>query len=192
MYQGYLFDLDGTLVESALDFDRIRSELGILPHEDIIHHVNSLPEELRLTKELRLQEIELEAAAQARYFPGAQELLQELKRAQLPIGILTRNCRAVLDVTINRLGIEVDLAYCREDVPAKPDPTGALRFLSQFKLEASETLFVGDYKFDVECGQRAGMKTAVFLQGDKEAPTWGADFAFLHFEELRRHLKQNP
>jgi len=188
MYHGYLFDLDGTLVESALDFEKIRNELNIKPNEDIIHHVNALPEELRKAKEQRLQEIEIEAAEKAKYFPGVPELLREIKNSKVPIGILTRNCRAVLDVTIQRLGIEVDLAYCREDAPPKPDPTGALHFLAKYKLEASKTLFVGDYKFDVECGQRAGMKTAVFLQGNSSSSSWGADFSFLHYHELRRHL----
>jgi HAD superfamily hydrolase (TIGR01549 family) len=188
MYQGYLFDLDGTLVESDLDFERIRKELQIHEHEDIIHHVNALPENLRKEKEQRLQEIEIEAAERAQFFPGVVELLEELSVQAVPIGILTRNCRAVLNTTIERLALKVDLALCREDAPPKPDPAGAMQFLKRFALHAPQTLFVGDYKFDIDCGKNAGMKTALFLQGATEVPSWGADFAFSHYKDLRLHI----
>lgn len=47
----------------------------------------------------------------------------------------------------------------------KPDPAPALYALKRLKADPSDTLFIGDASFDMECGQRAGVETAFALWG---------------------------
>ncbi len=116
-------------------------------------------------KHERLQEIELSAAQNAQFFPGAIEWLRELRNSGINTGIFTRNCRVATQHVLKTFNIQVDLVVTREDAQPKPDPAGIIKFLDQWKLQKTELLFVGDFLFDIECGNRAGVKTALFTNG---------------------------
>ena len=158
-----IFDLDGTLVDSGLDFDLIRRDLGLDPRSEILEEISKLPSSMAIAHaEAILLQHEIAGAIRAIPMPGAQQLLIDLKNAHIKCGIFTRNCRIAAELTIRRLGMTIDFLVSRDDAPAKPNADGLKLMLKHWDLCPDEALYVGDYCYDVEAGQRAGIRTVLY------------------------------
>lgn len=176
-----LFDFDGTLVDTALDFARMRREVldlanlhGAVPPEglhilEIIAHVQRQlaargPKAARSfvqQAESILTRIEIEGADRAQPLPGAQETLTELREHGLSVGIVTRNCRRAVERILARLPLPHDLLLTRDDVAqVKPDPGHLLEALSRLGSRPERAVMVGDHPMDILAGRKAGMRTA--------------------------------
>ena len=108
---------------------------------------------------------------------GCAELLAPLAARRTPIGILTRNIREVVETFARTFGFAFDAVYTREDGPPKPSPVGVLALCAKLGATPAETLTVGDYKFDVLAGRRAGSPTVLLHPGPlppAEREAWGA------------------
>jgi len=89
-----IFDLDGTLTEPVLDFDKIRSEMGIdSESEDILTAMEAMDPVRQKQAQTILTRHEHHAAQHAQLNDGVPELLSELRKRKIPIGLLTRNTR---------------------------------------------------------------------------------------------------
>jgi len=161
-----LFDLDGTLTRpGALDFPAIKRTLGCPQDSAILEFLAGLEREEKSRLEAILESIELEAASLAEPNEGAEECVRALRSLAVPLGIITRNCRTSVDVTISRLGRiskrDFSVIVCREDAPPKPDPAGVLLSARLMGIDVSSLLLVGDFRFDVLAGRAAGALTAL-------------------------------
>jgi HAD superfamily hydrolase (TIGR01549 family) len=188
IYKAVVFDLDGTLVDTPLCFESIRAELGIPEDEFILEFLNGLPAVERHAKMQRLEEIELHAAEKAQPFNGVSRLLTELKEKSVNIGILTRNCRRATDHVIRAHAFDIDLSITREDAPPKPDPAGIEKFLASWKIQRTELLFVGDFRFDIECGRNAGVRTALFTNNGPPTESLTPDHVVKDFTSFWQSL----
>lgn len=184
MFRGVVFDLDGTLIDSPLCYKHIRRELGIPEGEYILEHLERLPADVRDPKLVALEQIERVAAAAATLIDGVSQILADLREQNVLMGIFTRNCRSATQIALRQLNVQVDMIVTREDAPPKPNPDGMKLFLSAWGFTAPEILFVGDVKFDIECGRHAGVRTALFTNGDKCADSFQADFVFSHYRNF--------
>src|ERR1044071_6690151 len=106
--RGLIFDLDGTLVDSQLDFDLMREEME-LPPGRILESIAALPEERARRCMAILQRHEVEGAARATVLPGVGLLLEKAAERKVPVGILTRNSRETSLAMLTRLRIEHDV-----------------------------------------------------------------------------------
>ncbi|MFO8090946.1 MAG: HAD family hydrolase [Desulfatiglandaceae bacterium] len=161
-----LFDLDGTLTRpGALDFPAIKRTLGCPQDSAILEFLAGLEPQEKSRLEEMLESIELEAAAVAEPNEGAEECVRTLRSLSVPLGIVTRNCRTSVDVTISRLGRisknDFSVIVCREDAPPKPDPAGVVLSARLMGIDISNLLLVGDFRFDVLAGRAAGALTAL-------------------------------
>jgi len=97
-----LFDFDGTLTHpDALDFPALRAALGCPPGTLILEYIDALPtEEERESKRRVLAEFELAAAHASVPNDGAEETVRALRRGGIPVGILTRNTRSSVLVSL--------------------------------------------------------------------------------------------
>lgn len=188
MLRSIVFDLDGTLIDSPLNFDLIRQALAIPEGEYILEYIESLDESLRKEKHRLLEDIEVAAAKEAVLIEGAAEILHLAKKSGIPTAIFTRNCRAVTDIVLSTFTLPVSQVITRDDAKAKPDPEGLNMLLKSWKLKPLEMLYVGDYRFDVECGKKAGVRTALFTAGKPVDDDYEADFVCSTYAMLIRQL----
>ena len=155
--QGVIFDLDGTLADSRLDFTAIRSELACPEGVGVLEYIQLLPGSERGAAEQIVLDHERRGAERAEWIPGARECLQFCPRRNLPTAILTRNAREVADLTMSRLGIQVDMLLAREDCPPKPAPDGLLQIAAAWSLSPKRLVYVGDFLYDLQAARRANM-----------------------------------
>ncbi|OZG73356.1 phosphatase [Hahella sp. CCB-MM4] len=182
---GVIFDLDGTLVDSKLNFDQLRKDLGFPEKVPVLEHISGIPDHERRRQCLDIvHRFELEGARLATWIPGARELLQLLNELQIPTGILTRNMREAVELTMDKLEINVDIVLTREDFPPKPDPEALLHIAKNWRLAPSQCVYVGDFLFDIQAARNAGMRS--WFYAPENPPTYAsdADRVFTHFEEL--------
>ncbi|MCU0879572.1 MAG: HAD family hydrolase [Pirellulaceae bacterium] len=161
MIRGLIFDLDNTLVDSRLDFDAMRREMGIPADTPILESL----ERLSLEDAARCREIlhrhELAGAARAILLPGVEGLWTEVERRGLRSAIVTRNSLPVAQATLEKVGLTVELLLTRDCGPTKPDPWPIRTTCEQWSLEPAEVVVIGDYRFDIECGRAAGARTVL-------------------------------
>ena len=178
-----LFDLDGTLVETHIDFGKLRAatlqliaQYGVdttpLQSLDVLSAIDQAADvlqqsgalersaELRTRARARLQAMEMAYCAAPRPVPGVYDLLNALKARELRIGIITRNDRQVSLQTLQHLQIPHDLLVSRDDVHrVKPHPEHVTIALQEWNIPAERCVVVGDYWMDVEAGRAAGSRT---------------------------------
>ena len=188
---GAIFDLDGTLVDSGLDFDAIRADLDFAPKQLILETVDRLPagaEKDRCHAVLRKHE--LRGAQRATLMPGVAGFLEALAERSIRTGILTRNSRESTDITLHRLQLELHPVLTRDDVPAKPDPAGLLSICKDWACGPSEAIYVGDYLFDIQAGQNANMRTVLYAPASLPEYAHLADHTLRSFHDATQLLDQ--
>jgi HAD superfamily hydrolase (TIGR01509 family) len=187
--RGLIFDLDGTLVDSGLDFAAIRRETGFPEGEGLLEHLQGVTDPaLKAEAEAIILRHELAGARRASWMPGAGELLQRLRRAAIPIGIVTRNNRQAAQMMLNTLAIPCDYLVAREDAPAKPHPGGLLAIARGWNLDPVQLVYVGDYVFDMQAAHNAGMLACWYDGGRGLSYADQADLVIQHFDGLAELL----
>ncbi len=188
----WVFDMDGTLTEAMHDFEALRLALGLPADQPILEALTKLPPEEAAPKRALLEELELELAAQARVAEGAVELLEALLRRSRPFGILTRNSRRNVEVTLGASGLahyfEETFVVTRDDGPPKPHPRGLEVLFARWQVEPQRGVMVGDYLYDLQAGRAAGC-LAVYVDASREFRyREEADLTFGSLLEMIEHL----
>lgn len=184
-----VFDLDGTLVDSKLDFTELRRRLGWPEQTLILEHLASLTCPLEQQQAMQIiVDFELEGARNAGWMPNADLLLQQLNQRQIPLAILTRNMRQATELCIEALRIPIDLVLTRDDAPAKPQPEGLWQIAQRLGVQPHEILYVGDYLFDIQTARNAGSYCCLYRYGDNHIYAEQADLVVDDLLELLGHL----
>ena len=196
--KGVLFDFDGTLtLPGALDFPAIKKALGCPLDQSILEFVESQPPDQQAGLMEILEEKEARAAQASLPNRGAEECVSALKKRQIPIGILTRNRLTSVKKAMEKFQVitidDFDAIITREISLPKPHPDGVIKATVQMRLSTEELLVVGDFRFDVIAGKRAGAST-VFLTNEGETVMDPGDpqpdYTISHLEELPALLSQ--
>lgn len=161
-----IFDLDGTLADSRLDFAAIRREADVPDGIGLLEHIDGLEcPDARHRVAAIVDRHEMAGAEAATWIHGAEQVLHGLHHRGLPIAIVTRNSRAAAMRTMQRLLMPQMPLKAREDAPPKPDPSALLALAKDWELPPAEIAFVGDFHYDIEAAQRAGMIPMLFTAG---------------------------
>ncbi len=186
-YEGVIFDMDGTLIVPLLDFNIIRSDLGIPGGEGILETVAKMPASERTVADARLRTHELAAAGKARSMPGASEIISAIRSAGMKIALLTRNSRQSVKIVLERLpALRFDLIMSREDGAIKPEPDGVLEASRQLDIAPALTVCVGDYHYDIIAANAAGA-VSVLLTTHPDRPNCPVqpDYQIGRLDELK-------
>ncbi len=180
--------MDGTLTMPVHDFDAIRRHIGIPDNMPILEAIDMMEPAVAIQARQRLHEIEMELAVLATPQPGARETLESLVVRGCVLGILTRNDEAIAWETLRASGLDhlFDLPHVigRETCMPKPCPDGVLHLLDLWCAKPQNTVMVGDFRYDMEAGKKAGTHTIHFdCQGHFAWPEY-TDFGVTSITEI--------
>jgi phosphoglycolate phosphatase-like HAD superfamily hydrolase len=186
-----LFDLDGTLIETHIDFHAmaqamqdIAQQAGVAPDvfadQDILGIVeasakeiaerNGDGEEFRRQAFLDLEQREVDGCAHPILLPGTDGLLRTLTDRNIKIGIVTRNCRRVSTELLERFALPYDVLLTRDDVArTKPNPQHLWEALHALECSPEAAVMVGDHWMDIQAGQRANVARTLGVLGSHDA-----------------------
>lgn len=199
-----IFDLDGTLLDTAPDFSFIldtqlaRHGREPLPYEAVHRTVSSGARALvqrafdiesddarlpALLEEFLAAYAELIPSTRARLFDDIAALLSGIEEGGRRWAIMTNKARRFSEPLLTHFP---DLArygslVCPDDVnAAKPDPAGILRACSELGVDPGSAVYVGDHPRDIEAAINAGMPGIAvrwgYLPEDANIDAWGAAF----------------
>lgn len=202
MINTVLFDLDGTLADTALDLAnalneiRMMHDLPKLPLETIRPTVSlggnamiklafDLEEGDSGFDDIRSQFLNhyLENIAnETELFDGMEEVLTSLENNNKPWGIVTNKSTWLTNPLLEALSLDKRTACAISGDTLehrKPHPAPILHACELIQAEPASTIYIGDAERDIEAGRRAGTKTLVALYGyiaeDEDPNNWQAD-----------------
>ncbi len=179
--------MDGTLTESAHDFEFIRQELGIASQAPILEALQAMPSEQSEPLWQKLNQMEEHFAEQSSLKHGAAELLEKLQVREVKLAILTRNTMPMVEKTLTACGIDqffpIHHRLDRDSCTPKPSPDGINHLLEMWQVEAIDTVMVGDYLYDLQAGRSAGVTTIHIDTRGLEWPEF-TDIKVRHLDEI--------
>jgi len=208
--QAVLFDLDGTLLDTAPDMAAALNSLRTLEGLDPIPFNQIRPYvshgAARLIKigfacesgqrfdALRARFLDLyrsDIAVGTRLFAGMDAVLGALERRGIAWGVVTNKPGWLTDPLLAALGMSAR-AGCvvSGDTLAerKPHPMPLLHAAKLLAVEPADCIYVGDAERDIQAGRSAGMTTLLaafgYLSGEDDAASWSADAIVNHPAEL--------
>ncbi len=216
--EAVLFDLDGTLLDTAPDFAVVLNQLRQQHHreplpfhairETVSHGSKALVtlafelhEGEQGFEDFRLELLDLYSrhlAVKTVLFPGINDLLVWLEQHGVPWGIVTNKPRQYAEPILSSLRLSHRCAtlVCPEDVTnTKPHPEPMLLACEQIACRPENTLYLGDHRRDIEAGKNAAMKTLAvnygYIEQHDPAESWNADFYVDHAREIQPLLQAN-
>lgn len=202
-YRYYLFDADGTLIDTTeliwrcfentakitghnpIGRETALKYIGLTLRDQMTVYFGKLDDEEY--DRYRTLHMDFQMSVYTQYlklFPCVSEALDKLKRNGKKLAVVTSRFRNSLDVYLRETGIYdyFDVIISPESTKHhKPHPEPAIKAIEELSARKSETLFVGDATFDIECGTNAGIDTA-FVNWSvnnhaslKRNPTWFID-----------------
>jgi len=183
-----IFDLDGTLVESTIDFMKFRrrlldyvkekgADMSMYSIKDTtVAMISRFEQEMRRNRkdertidsllsdiESFLDEIELENIERTEPVVGAIDLLEDLKNQGVKIGVLTRGSPEYARKALDIAGLErfVDATIGRDrksGIRPKPHPESAFALTEKLGVPIEETIMVGDYSIDFYCARDSNIR----------------------------------
>jgi HAD superfamily hydrolase (TIGR01509 family) len=184
-----IFDMDGTVFESRLDWRAIRDRLEVKPGQSILREIygGERVDERRLAV---LERYEKENTMRAGVIDGASEFLCHLKERGIIVVLITNNNRENTDYLLNKHQLCFDLVITRESGLWKPDPEPFLHVMESYGRAPSETISIGDSHYDVKASKAAGLEHIYIIAGSASVPAGGnPDVVFFDdYFHLRRIL----
>jgi len=200
--RGVLFDLDGTLIDSAPDLagaaNRLRADHGLppLPLADLRPMVGSgargmvgvafgvTPGETRYDalRDAFLAHYEQGLLQTTQPFDGVDAMLRALEQAGVPWGIVTNKVTRFTAPIVAGLGLaqRAAVVVCGDTTPhAKPHPEPLLEAARRLGVAPQQCVYVGDDVRDMQAGRAAGMPTLAaswgYLGQGEPVAQWGGD-----------------
>lgn len=217
-FKALLFDLDGTLLDTAPDFvTSLNIQLGRhnrppLPDQEIRagvtngsiglikwafqideghHEFNPLREEFLAIYYQHL-------ADRTGLFDGLQNVLDGCMNRGIPWGIVTNKPWKYTEAVLTRLDMLSDAAtiICPDHVSnTKPHPESVLLACAEIGVAAQDSIMVGDHQRDIDAGRAAGARTVAagwgYISADEHPGQWRADWTLEQSTQLHTLLFEN-
>ena len=209
-----LFDLDGTLIDTAPDMVAVLNQMqqahGVnpLPYDQARANVSNgaigllrlaFPEAAKPDFEFLhreyLERYEVAVCIKSSIFADMPELLDALDALGCPWGVVTNKPQRMTNPLLSALGLagRLSCAVSGDTLKQrKPDPAPLLYACEQAGVAPQRSVYVGDASRDIEAGRAAGMTTIAaaygyIVPGDDPA-SWNADAIVADTKELAKIL----
>lgn len=203
MIQAVLFDLDGTLADTALDLGGALNTVlrrHNLPEKSIeeirpyaSHGVAGLLKigvgmtaehpDFAAWRQECLEAYSLCYADKTKLFDGVNEMIAELDKRGIKWGIITNKPMRFTDKLVPKLGFIIPPAVVVSgDTCGEPKPSvkPMLYACGQIHADPQHTLYVGDAERDIQAGRNAGMKTVLaewgYISDEDDTDSWQPDY----------------
>ncbi|WP_096394465.1 HAD family hydrolase [Halorubrum trapanicum] len=177
-YDAVVYDLDGTLVELAVDWDAVAADvLDVYAERALIPPTEELWDLLGAADDYGVRD-EVEEAIALHERPGARESTRLPLGDRLtgtaagadagshpPAGVCSLNCEAACRIAVDTHGLDdalvSDAIVGRDTVESfKPDPASLLAAIDRLGAAPEDALFVGDSRTDAVAAERGGVDFA--------------------------------
>lgn len=196
-----LFDLDGTLIDSAIDLgraaDKMRTDRGLesLPPDGyramagagargmlgIAFNISPASAEFDAMRDEFFRNYTACMFDNTAAFPEVAELIAVIEQRGLPWGVVTNKAERFTNPLVARLPLFAQCAVVisGDTTPyAKPHPEPLYEAARRLKVHPAQCLYVGDDRRDILAGTAAGMSTVAanygYLGADSDIAGWGA------------------
>jgi phosphoglycolate phosphatase len=200
-FQAVLFDLDGTLLDTAPDMvnalDSLRREEGLdpLPYETVravVSHgaarmvtlgfPSAGSDQFPLLQKRFLDIYRGALSLKTRFFPGMEAVLDDIAERGMKSGIVTNKAAWLTEPLLQELNIRQRFAcvVSGDTLPQrKPQPEPLLHAAKLAEVSPQDCIYVGDAERDVQAARAAGMPALVanygYLREDEDTRAWGGD-----------------
>ena len=215
-FSAVLFDLDGTLVDSAPDLAgaandmRVSRGLDPLPYAllrpmvgsgargmvGVALQVQPGDADFMALRDEFLQRYEERLTRETVVFSTMQPVLKKLTQSGMLWGIVTNKIARYAEPLVSALGLHDGSAVliCGDTTAhAKPHPAPLIEAANRIQVPVARCLYVGDDLRDVQAGKAAGMQTAAaawgYLGNGDSVHEWGADHLLVQPQDLLKLLQ---
>lgn len=211
--QCVLFDLDGTLVDTAPDLiaclNKALLEFGfpVVAEADIRPMISygamAMIRQAATVDEMTQQQMldymldcyQSNIAEHSRFFDGIDQILIRIEQQGLKWGVVTNKRRRFTEPLMDALRL-TERAACivsGDSTPySKPHPQPMLTACQQSGVEPQNCVYIGDASHDITAGKQANMKTLAavygYLKHDDQPEQWGADGLIEHPQQLMQWI----
>lgn len=200
-YQAILFDLDGTLIDSAPDLVQTLNDMLVAyqrPQQRLddlrpyvsqgstkllqLSFLDNYPVAFDELRQEFLTRYQQQNTVKTDFFEGITDVLDAIESSDTPWGIMTNkptDCTLAIADKL-RLNQRADAIVCGDTLPvAKPDPSPIILACKMIGVVPENCVYIGDCDRDIEAGQLAGMDTIAcaygYVGGDENINDWQAD-----------------
>lgn len=213
-----IFDLDGTILDTisglVISVNKARANMGLNPQSDELIRsfigrgaANLMLQSLARDNMASEENVERMMALfnsdyngncieYTREYPGVMEMLNTLKENGFLLAVNSnKNDYPTQKLIKHFFGEEIFSAVSgrKDDIPRKPDPTGALILMDSLSCKREETVYIGDSDVDIETARNAGfmsLSAGWGYQGEERLISAGAKRIFHKTDELCRFLQK--
>ena len=206
-----LFDLDGTLVDTAEDFfvaiNNLRRELNLKPvAKQLVQtevsngaaalvlaafNIDTNDKQFDTLKQGLLEHYQQVLGQYAPLYDGIPQTLDWLQQHAIPWGIVTNKPLRFAQPLLAKLKLEQNCAVliCPEDVSnTKPNPEPLLLACTRLQCDSKKSVYIGDHLRDITAGRAAGMHTIAaaygYISTQEDLNAWQADIIVDHPAQL--------
>ena len=220
MLKAVLFDLDGTLIDTAADFIRIIQEMcrekgvavvdadtirtqvseGARAMVKLVYPELSVDDPVFLAhRQAFLDRYGADIAVDTDLFTNMNNLLLDLEQQNIPWGIVTNKPRGLSESLLQALNLTDRCAVlvCPDDVTkTKPDAEPMFLAATKLTIKPEDIVYVGDHPRDIDAGKNANMPTILAAYGylppesSQDLMAWGADYIVDDVTQLHQLITQ--
>jgi phosphoglycolate phosphatase len=215
-YEGVIFDLDGTLVNSLDDIadsmNKVLKVNGFPSHDTQAYKYfignglrnlvrRALPEQANAEDlvskyfDLMMEEYRSHCVNKTRPYEGITELLDELTLRKIKLAVFSNKVDELTKRVVAELlpdyRFEMVIGNCRE-IPRKPNPMGAMLISKKLRISPQKLTYMGDTGVDMQTARSAGMYAVGVLWGfrtSEELIANGANQLLAHPQDFLRILE---
>lgn len=184
--RGVIFDWDGVIAETKLDFSPIREKYFHGRRVPLIEAAEKMDEPLKSEYLKAIRDEEMRGAWLSTPVEGALEFIDYLEKRRIPWCIHSRNCYESVIAAAQTINLALpEHVLTREAKHVKPDPLAMVDAAQAIGVPKASCLVIGDFLYELQAARRAGMRGVLLRRDDAECASY-ADAFFDSLTALHR------